>query len=683
MTTQHGQPFNVAHEGAYVGVMGQRVDIDKVDVDSATFTGDVQLTVSSDAPPSVKLQAGIDNLTHGDPREARKLIWNVMISKHGDNKALFYWLIAMLSDRTVQQFSKGEISQLRHSRSWYVPTDGDAWADGVRLIYRLLDPALSPSADKRKTAKPDMQLLVKQVDALEATQRDLIRPHLELFLAGRLQDEAWRHELRIARDRQRADGRGGRAWMFFQPVPAEASLPLPHSERVSRVAQLLVRACACLFATVAGYLGWELLWHSNVLGLLSYVVALTGGVLTVAADLEWRFVTERNRQRDELFRQPSENIPKFADELAAGVDKLFTRYYTNYAADKAEKQAWESATAGIRRFLRDEIIEMCRRSGHPANTMAWLIRHEVRNLKRHWQDRSLQVYWRQLALRPGTIAVHRAGLAVLALGSIWAVFSLRAHPLAIAVALLSALGTWRYWLRASLEHRRYTADSAERAERQATIDDEFRRWSEKLEARPTDAEMATWLARDRTVLLGTALDHFHLPRSQVIAHAFLEHPGVAVKRGRIEGGPWRYGGYRFQAFLLGEDGVRQVRANLNFVTGTLDIRERTSYPYDSIVVARFVKELRRQTFELRLMAGDPIVVRLRDTDVNEAQQNQLIEPPDETQEATEPDEEVTADATSVADLLHMLERSIAEKNWFHERDRTGTWPGDAMPGERP
>jgi len=83
MSTQHGQPFNVAHEGAHVGVMGQQVDIDKVDIDSATFTGDVQLTVSSDAPPSVKFQAGIDNLMHGDSREARKLIWNVMIRGYG------------------------------------------------------------------------------------------------------------------------------------------------------------------------------------------------------------------------------------------------------------------------------------------------------------------------------------------------------------------------------------------------------------------------------------------------------------------------------------------------------------------------------------------------------------------------------------------------------------------------
>ncbi len=673
MTAQYGQPINVAHEGSHVGVMGQQVDIDRVNVDSATFTGDVQLTARLSDPPAVKLRVGIANLEHGNSREARKLIWDAMISDCGGNKALFHWLVAMLSGRTVQQFSQEEIGQLERWRCRCAPTESDAWATAVHLVYQLLDLVLPAATGERETTENELRFLVKQVDALAAAQRDLIRPHLELFLAGHLQDEEWQRELRAARNRQRAGGRGGRAWMFFQPVPARAALPLPRPERFGPGDGLLMCACACLFAAVAAYLGWELLWQGNVLGLLCYVAALTGGIVSVAADLERRFVSERSRLWDELFGQPSAYTPGSADELAAGVDKLFNRYYTNYSADKAEKQAWDSATAGIRRFFRDEIIGMCRVSGDQPNTMAWLIRNEVRDMKRHWQDGTLHEYQRRQALRSGTVVAHHAGLAVLALGGVWAVVWLHAHPLAIAVALASAFGTRHFWLRRNVERMRFVADNAERAERQTAIDAEYSRWSEKLAARPTDYEMATWLARDRTVLLGTALDHFRLPRSQVTAHAFLEHPGVAVKRGKIEGGPWRYGGYRFQVFLLGQDGVRQVRANLNFVTGTLDIRERTSYPYDSIVRVRFLKERQHQTFELRLKAGDPITVRLRDTDVGEARQDQPVEPADEAQQAVESDEEVSADATSFSGLLHMLERTVtAKRNRFEERDRPGT-----------
>ncbi len=252
------------------------------------------------------------------------------------------------------------------------------------------------------------------------------------------------------------------------------------------------------------------------------------------------------------------------------------------------------------------------------------------------------------------------------------------------VAVSTAFWAWRCWLRVNLERRRYAADSEEHARRQAAIDREFGRWSEKLEARPKDADMAAWLGCDRTVLLGRALDHFHLSRSRLSAHAFLEEPGVAVKRARIEGGPWRYARYRLLVFLLAEDGVRQVKANLDFMTGTLTIRERTSYRYDAIVSVRFLQEARRQTFELRLTAGEPITVRVRDTDPSEAQQDQDAGPTEETQEAAEAEEDTAPDVTSVADLLHMLEGVAGEgRNWFQGREWAGTWSGDddAVPGE--
>ena len=58
--------------------------------------------------------------------------------------------------------------------------------------------------------------------------------------------------------------------MFFQPIPAEVSLPPPRPERVSTAYRLTMRPSAWVFAAAAGYLGWELLWHGALLGLLSY-----------------------------------------------------------------------------------------------------------------------------------------------------------------------------------------------------------------------------------------------------------------------------------------------------------------------------------------------------------------------------------------------------------------------------
>jgi hypothetical protein len=360
---------------------------------------------------------------------------------------------------------------------------------------------------------------------------------------------------------------------------------------------------------------------------------------------------------------------------------LFSRYFARYEPDKVEREGWQTAAAGIRRFYRDEVIGICRDSGIPAKEVAWLIRYEVRQLKQRWQNGTLYEYRRQFLPRSGTAAARQIGLAVLALGGVWAVAALRAHLVANLVAglvaLLSAYCAWRCWLRVNLERRRYAADSEEHAQRQAAIDEEFRRWREKLKARPEDADMAAWLGSDRTVLLGQALDHFHLPRSRLKAYAFIELPGVAARRAQIEGGPWRYVEYRFLVFLLAEDGVRQVRASLDFMRGALTIRERTSYRYDAIVSVRFLREPRRQTFELRLTAGELITVRVRDADPSATQQGQEAGPTEGTQEAREAEEDIALDVTSVVDLLHMLEGVAGEgRDWFQGREWAGTWPGD-------
>lgn len=666
MTMPDGQPFNIATDSSQVGVQAHNAYFDTV-----TLPGDVQLTIGQDATPVTKYRVGVENLKSGNPRMARELIWEAMMSGHRNNEILFHWLVAMLSGRTVRHFSAAEIDQLKQSRSRYAEDGGDAWADGVRLIYRLLDSVLPSFADKPKAAKPDMSLLLEQFGNLGEEQRDMVRPHLELFLTGPRQDEMWQHGLELARSRQLAGDRRGRAWMFFQPIPAEVLLPPPQPERIGTAHRLALCASACVFAAAAGYLGWELLWHHAFLGLLGYVAALAGGVVSAAADLEWRFLTGRRRLKDEQFRMPNRPAPRSSgDELTDQVDRLFNRYITRYV-DRAEREHWKAATAGHRKLYTDEIIGICRARGIPANEVTWLIRYQVRQLKQRLEDGSLDDYRQRLLPLPGTVAARRTGLIVLVLGGFWAIFALRAHPLADMVALLSGLCAWWCWLRENLERRRYAADKEEHDQRQAQIDKEFKRWSERLEPRPKDADMVTWLGRDRTVLLGMALDHFHLPRSGLKAHAFLEEPGVGVRRARVEDHPWRYAGYRILMFLLAEDGVRQVRASLDFATGTLTIRERTSYRYDAIVSVCVVREARRgQTFQLRLAAGDPIIVRVRDVDPAETGQDPDDGPAEEDQEAVEVEEATALDVTSVAALMHTLERVAGEgQSRPRERER--------------
>jgi hypothetical protein len=673
MTTPGERSVNVAGEGSQVGVQAGIANIDTV-----TLSGDVQLTVGQDASPAVKYDVGVENLKSGNPRVARTLIWDAMMSDYVSNKVLFHWLVAMLAGRTVQQFTKEEIDQLNLSQSRYSEDGGDAWADAVLLIYRLLETALPPTAFRaaQSATETDMSLLVKQVDKLGKEQRNLVRPHLELFVSGRLKDEVWQQELQVAQSRQLADDRAGRAWMFFQPIPAPVSLRSPRPETVSTFTRVGLHAWAWIFAVAALCLDWELFRHGAFLGLLGYAAALAGGAVAVATDLESRFLAQQHLRKDSIFLMPAQSPDSAAkrDELADGVDKLFSRYFTRYARDKTENQLWKAATAGIRRHYRDEIIETCRESGALANEVAWLIRYEARHLKQQWQNQTLYEYRRILPPR-GTIAVCRTGLAFLVLGGVWAVVVLWTYRLADltdGIVLLSGYMAWRCWLSVNLERKRYDADSQERDQRQAEIDKEFARWKEKLDNRPEDSQMETWLRYDRAILLGGALEHFHLPRSRLIAHAFHQQSGTASKRARIEGGSWRYAKYRFLVILLAEDGVRQVRANLDFMKGILTVRERTSYRHDAIVSMRVSKEALRQTFELRLTAGEPITVLVRDGDPSDIELDRDDMPTEEAQ-ASIAEEDTLQDVTSLADLLHTLERAAGEgRNWFRER---GGWAG--------
>lgn len=120
MTTPHGEAFNQAGDNAQVGVQGQYV----------TIEGDVKVTAAADEPPEAKYKAGVANLSSRNPGQARELIWDAMMgweatgNRQVTGEVLFHWLIAMLSGRTVRQFTEAEISQLRHFRSSCTKTGG-------------------------------------------------------------------------------------------------------------------------------------------------------------------------------------------------------------------------------------------------------------------------------------------------------------------------------------------------------------------------------------------------------------------------------------------------------------------------------------------------------------------------------------------------------------------------------
>jgi len=666
MTTPNAQPHFTASGNAQVGVLSQYVYVDTI-----TLPDDAQLTVEQDASPKTRYETGVRNLEHGNPVEARRLIWEAMMRNHMSSEVLFYWLVAMLSGRTIRQFSRDEVDQLRRFQLWGAETRDDPWADGVRLIYRLLDPALQPPGNKTRP-RTDTSLLGGQFDSLGQKQRDMLR-RLDLFLSGPRRDEMWRDELERARSSQHSGDRLGRAWKFFHPVPAKVVIPSP-PEHVPATDRRWMRVSALVFAMLTGYLGLELLGQGTIPALLGYVAGLTGGIVAAAADLESRSWTVR-RQTSQAAAPPD---GAFTKELTERIDKLFKSSFEKYEPVEITRKLWQDAAAEVRQLRRDEIIGICLANGFSADQVAWLIRHEVRQLNKRWRDGTLQIPRQQPLPRRGAVAARGAGLTVMVLGFVLAMTVARGHVLGFAVVLASAVWAWRCWLRVSLEGRRHAAEERERDRRQTGIDEAYKRWSAKLKDRPKDAEMAAWLELDRTVLLGMALDRCHLSRSRVIAHGFLEVPLPGARRSQVEGGLPRYQKYQIQMFLLTEDGFRLVRANLNFLTASLAVRSRTSRSYDSITAVHAEPDRRGgQKFEVRLAHDDPIKVRVRDSGTSAARDEQDENPPAvaETEEVV--DDGMGMDAASVDNTMHLLDGVAADgRKWLQEHAWATAWTAD-------
>lgn len=656
--------FNSAADSANVDVQAENIydGVSIVHIHMAPY----------DAPDGAsaedKFRTGVKNLDGRQASKARALIWEAMTEGYETSEARFCWLIAMLSERTIRQFSDDEITQLRTAAEQQPAIASDSWEDGARVVFQLLKSVGLLPANPR----PDVARVVMEFDILSRRQHDLLLPHLELFLEGPLKDRVWWEERSNAESGQSSGDRKNRVWMFFQPVPAEPRVLQAQPIATTPTEWLAAWTSTGIFIVAVGFFGWELLWHGAVLGLLCYVIALAGTYFAAVSSRELHFLAERRGQKDERLRTqaPAPPAPPRGG-FAAKVDALFRRYAAKYVPED-ERAAWEAATAGIRKFDRDEIVTQYRETRITAEQVAWLVRYRIRQSRDRWRSGKLYEYREQLRPKPSVVAAFRTATGAVVLGAVGAIVLLRADPLADVVGAIVSLSTgiWARsnWLRIDFERRRFAADTEESVDRKADAYKEFTRWSDILKRGPSDAEMAVWLECDRTVLLAKAMDHYKLARHQVITHAFLEASGTRARRARVRNGPMRYSRYNLILFLLTSDGVRQMSADLLFLQGDIRAGDRLNYRYDAVASAHVSQTPRpsdrsriQQTFKLTLVNGDPVSVIVTDLDPEDFQKG-------ETEQSLE---RATLDAASVANTLHVLEGIAAEgKAWFQER-RTG------------
>ncbi|MEV4625339.1 hypothetical protein AB0J90_03470 [Micromonospora sp. NPDC049523] len=638
---------NVAQGDANVGIQAQAIH------------GDVYYQVPPNASPRQKFETGVHYLDAGMPDKARELIEDAVARGYETDKVRFHRLLALLSGRTLRQLGNEDLNSLSAICDRLSHLDGgDEWTAGLRSVLRLL-----ASVNASET-----ELVLKELDELKPPQRDKILNHLGVLLEGPMVDQMWRRSVERARAEQMAGGRGERIWMFFQPSPAPPRIRPVQPIAIPMGEWLRAVIGTAAFVLALGNIGGLLVKRGELSPMLAFLATAVGVAALMVGGAEWHFRRERARAKDAEFTPPRQrNTEAPSGGFARKVDRHFDTYFARYVPRDTDRSYWLAQTAGIRRHLRDELVEIYREDRVEADRIAWLIRHLVGDVKQRWEKGTLTAYRGELRTPFRTKALYAAGLAVAVVGSLWvapaAVLTAPVRGTAwVLLAVTSAVIGTRAWFRITTERRRVTADEVEHAQQRAAREAAFDRWTQKLSHKPSDAEMASWLECDRKILVDDAMRHHRLKPSQVIAHAFIEAPAKSYKRARVPRGPWRYSKYRLLLFLLTDDGVRQVNFDLDFEDGSSRRTQRLNYRFDAVAAVRIDGvTTQRQTFELTLVNGDPISVPVTESG------NDELQPGEDPWILSQ----VALDASGLNHTLIVLEGIAAEgKEWIrHQRRR--------------
>ncbi|MGP4100939.1 hypothetical protein [Nonomuraea sp. KM90] len=641
MSDPHLGPTNLATDSANVAVQAEAIH------------GPVNVyQVEATPSPEVTFAAGLNSLRAGMAPEARVHIGNAVVKgNYVNGHSCFYLLLALLSGRTLQQVPPKEIAMLRRVRG-AVKSD-DEWAGAIKLVDHLL--TSRPTEGGAVGLEQELQHLADE-------QRNDVLQHLEMFLDSSAEDALWARAFDAARRDRYANDRTHRAWKFFQPEPVGARVRPADPVLIGLGTWTGATATTALALVTVGFIGATAWQHTGAAAVSALLALAAGCYASVRSGAEWRCRKERRQAKDHEYQRRPAATPR-GDGFASKIDHQFNHYFALYTPHGADKARWLSETAGVRRALRDEVVTIYRESTVNAEQVAWLTRYLVADVARRWQAGKLRDYRKELRVPLSRKAMCvLAAIAAAAAGAFLVWSGAHVDPVIVSLAALVAMASvWcaaRVWLRIATEHKRHSADKAEKkillAGRQAAFD----RWKRKLADRPDDLEMARWLECDRKALMEQAMSLYRLKRQDVLAHAFIEAPATpSYDRARIENGPWRYSKYKILLFLLTKDGVRQYTVHLDFQQATFRSRARTNYRYDAFTSVQVAQtDNGENVFELTLTNGEPIKVKVTDppTDVTKHE--------DETPLGAS---QRTLDTAGLDNALHVLEGVAAEgKEWI-------------------
>lgn len=643
-------------------------------------------------PPARRYRVALNHLDGGIPRLAEETLGELLREGHTTSEGSYYYVLAVLSDRSLSEITGPVFHRIVAAYRTCSQLPPDQWRDAMEVVWQLLW-CMHQQADASLDAGR-LQEAQRRFTALPADRQTEITRHLAMILSGMTQSRLEATDARrVVQERMEHD-RIKRAWKFFQPVPASPRQVVVQPPKPTLQHQLRLGGGGLVFG--AGLLV-ALVVAAQVAAVLEAVVALlllgAGGYLALRYGVEREVLRIRLRRKGleyERVGQPPPVSPghwvptAFVEEIHSIVDRRFKEARPHIRGD------WTGDTAGVRAYLKLRFVDLYGNAQVPAQALSWLIKWHVDQIAVAWRSGLLFGYRQALVVPQRMAALFVLGIWVAVAGLV-TLFVVGAG----AAALLTGPGGFVLAKAGISVLALRRADRIAQREASQLYEEELRAfhdWQATLSDRPSDAEMARWLAMDKAYLKAAVLQRLQLSDHDLVAHLVITEGARGAMRARVLHGPPRYSSYVVLIFLLTGSGVRQVTVDLDFLQGKAHNERRNAFRYEALASAS-VREtgvrvanhqgvqqpdehdaplqnerLRSRSFRLTLVSGEKLSV------VTESFRNLSDDELEDADELLK----LALRTSGIEGALHVLEAVAAEgPNWIgHERERRRRWSQD-------
>lgn len=570
----HVDNQNFAEAGANVGQQNA------VNYGDTAFHNESIYHINQGDPPERRTEVARNFLVAGVPREAERLFGELLRHGHITTERAYYYVLSAVSGRSCSDVDVELFKNVRDARKMVQSLPQDRWQDALGVVWRLM--RFVQGEVQGEICGENLEVVLDAFTTLPSDRQDEIALHLAMILSGATQsrlEAVYAH--RVVTQRM-SNGRLQRAWKFFETEPARPRKYVAADVKAEQ--QAWVRAVGGSAAVGIGVL--VILAAPTVLSaLVALPLLVVGGYLLLRHGVERVATTLWAQIRRSQVAPPARPVEprspghwvstKFVQEIHRIVDSRFTEARPHGTGD------WPGYTAGIRAHLKVRFVELYGNAQVTAGAVSWLARWHARQVAAGWGANAL--YQPAARTSERDTVMYRVGVGIAAAGL---VLLLASGGLGAAVFI----GAGGFFAAKGLTRIRSLKRMTElsRAHDERTFVEETRgydEWVQFLADRPSDGEMARWLAMDKVYLKNDLVKRNSLTTHDLVMDVVMTEGANGAMRARVLHGPPRYSKYEVQVFLLTRGGVEGVRLELDFLTGEALNEQSINFPYGALASA--------------------------------------------------------------------------------------------------